>query len=134
MSSSAAISAAIAGGALRSAAPASWAINAHIRGLPFRIVAPVSVYLTDHAAEAIVCRDAPFAVPLTHEQGRRLPAIGDSSSATMADRRHGGDAKQVHQVEIPPSATAARSSRPRIDAASPRTASPSSSGRATFVC
>jgi NitT/TauT family transport system substrate-binding protein len=122
MSSGAAISAAIAGGALQvGGSNLMGVINAHIRGLPFRIVAPVSVYLTDHAAEAIVCRkDATIrgAADLT---GKTIasPAIGDLlSTAAMAwIDANGGDTKQVHQVEIPPSATAAALESGRIDAA-----------------
>lgn len=122
MSSGAAISAAVAGGALPiGGSNLMGVINSHVRGLPFRIVAPVSVYLTDRAAEALVVRkDAPVhtAADLV---GKTVasPALGDLlSTATMAwIAANGGDTKQVHQVELPPSATAAALDSGRIDAA-----------------
>lgn len=122
MSSGAAISAAIAGGALQlGGSNLMGVINAHIRGIPFQIVAPVSVYLTDRAAEALVVRKDASIRTAGDLTGKTIasPAIGDLlSTATMAwIDANGGDSKQVHQIEIPPSATAAALDAGRIDAA-----------------
>jgi NitT/TauT family transport system substrate-binding protein len=122
MASGAATSAAVAGGALHVGGSSLMGlINAHVRGIPFQIVAPASVYVSDRAAEALVVRkDAPIrtAADLT---GKTVasPALGDLlSTATMAwIDANGGNAKLVHQVELPPSATAAALESGRIDAA-----------------
>jgi ABC-type nitrate/sulfonate/bicarbonate transport system substrate-binding protein len=112
MATGAATSAAVAGGALQVGGSSLMGlIDAHVGGIPFQIVAPASVYVSDRAAEALVVRkDAPIrsAADLT---GKTVasPALGDLlSTATMAwIDANGGNAKLVHQVELPPSATAA---------------------------
>jgi len=121
MASGAAISAAVAGGALQVGGSSLMGIiNAHVRGLPFRIVAPQSVYISERAAEALLVRkDAPInSAADLNGKVVASPAIGDLlSSATMAwIDANGGDSKQVHQVELPPAATAAAFESGRIDA------------------
>jgi NitT/TauT family transport system substrate-binding protein len=122
LTSGAAISAAIAGGALQvGGSNLMGVINAHLRGFPFRIIAPMSVYISERAAEGLVVRkDSPIRTA-ADLNGKTLGslALGDLlSSATMAwIDANGGDAKQVRHVELPGSATASALDSGRIDAA-----------------
>lgn len=122
MPSGAAISAAVAGGALHVGGSSLMGlINAHVHGLPFQIVAPASIYVSERSAEAIVVRkDAPIRAAADLD-GKTVasPALGDLlASATLAwIDANGGDAKSVHQIELNPAATPAALAAGRIDAA-----------------
>lgn len=122
MSSGAAISAAVAGGALHVGGSSLMGlITAHVHGLPFQAVAPASIYVSDRAAEAVVVRkDTPIrAAADLNGKTVASPALGDLlASATLAwIDANGGDAKSVHMVEMPPAATPAALESGRIDAA-----------------
>lgn len=122
MGSGASLVAAVIGGTLQIGTSSTIGlVTAHAKGIPLQIVAPTSIYLSEKPGELLLVRkDSPIhtAADLS---GKTIasPALGDLiSTATFAwIDQNGGDAKTVHQVELPSAATPAALAAGRIDAA-----------------
>lgn len=122
MNSGAAASAAVVGGALNIGGTSVMGlITAHLKGVPFQIVAPTSLYVSERPSELLVVRNDSAIHTAADLNGKTFasPALRDLFSiATMAwVDQNGGDAKTLHEIELPPAATPAALEAGRIDAA-----------------
>jgi NitT/TauT family transport system substrate-binding protein len=120
MSSGAAVSAAVVGGALEIGHTSLLAVlNAHVRGVPLKLIAPGWNYLnSDPRGGLLVQKDAPYRTGRDFT-GKTFAAssIGDLKSLIIRAwvDKTGGDSKSIKFVEIPAAAEVPALQSGRID-------------------